>query len=197
MGNLWKTGQIGTRVLAGAAGSIFGPAGVAIGAGVVGPMIADLAFGPGQTKEKQLYNWNEPTSFASYQDNPNSRLSATTITEDPNLAFKGTLRTIDSLAGTVGSFLPGSWSKSSKGLFSRTDGNLAKNGSTEQGPLAGMLKWSESNTAENRTKEFNGIWEGTETEMNAVRTRQQPNDILHAYGSKNFDLWNMEEEDEF
>ena len=201
MGNLWKAGQIGTRVLAGAAGSIFGPAGAAIGAGVVGPMIADLAFGPGQTREKQLYNWNEPTSFASYQDNPSNRLSATTITEDPNLAFKGTLKTVDSLVGTIGSFLPGNWGKGpdiGDKLFKKSTGNLAKTTSTEQGPLSGLIgKFAEMNTTENRKKDFNGVWEGTETEMNAIRTRQQPNDILHAYGAKNFDLWNMDDEDEY
>lgn len=166
MGNLWKAGQIGTRVLAGAAGSIFGPAGAAIGAGVVGPMIADLAFGPGQTKEKQLYNWNEPTSFASYQDNPANRLGATTIQEDPNLAFKGTLKTVDSLVGTVGSFLPNSWKKedaegsdSKSGLFSNTNGNLAKGAPMEDTPWGNAIqKWA--GKTQQSLNEFNGVFNG-------------------------------------
>jgi len=203
MGNLWKAGQIGTRVLAGAAGSIFGPAGAAIGAGVVGPMIADLAFGSGQTKEKQLYNWNEPTSFASYQNNPSTRLSTTTVTDDPNLAFKGTMKTVDSLVGTIGSFLPSSWKKedaessdSKSGLFGNAIGNLAKGAPMEDTPWGGVIKkWAGGNTTENRKKEFDGIWEGTASELNAIKIKQQPNDILQAYGSKNFDLWNMDDED--
>lgn len=165
MGNLWKTGQIGTRVLAGAAGfALGGPAGAAIGAGVVGPMIADLAFGPSQTKEKQLYNWNEPTSFASYQDNPANRLGATTIQEDPNLAFKGTLKTVDSLVGTVGSFLPGGGligkaTKDGGSLLKKTNGNLAKGDAMANTPWGNAIqKWA--GKTQQSLNEFNGVFNG-------------------------------------
>ncbi len=177
MGNLWKAGQIGTRVLAGAAGSIFGPAGAAIGAGVVGPMIADLAFGPGQMKEKELYNWNEPTSFASYQDKPENRLGVTTTQEDPNVKFKGALKTADTIAGTLGSFLPGNWGKNPDigdklagkvgNLFKKSSGNMAGGGTQNQAtgaPLRdtpwdnAIQKWA--GKTQQSLNEFNGIFNG-------------------------------------
>lgn len=179
MGNLWKTGQVGTRVLAGAAGALIGgPAGAAIGAGVVGPMIADLAFGPGSKKEETLYNWNEPSSFMSYQDNPATRLSATTITQDPNLGFKGGLKTFDALAGTVGPFLPtgGLLAKAAQGmtgapkvaenafgetgsLFEKTVGGLVKGNAGELNPFAYrdvISKWA-GNTSKNMVREIDNI----------------------------------------
>ncbi len=175
MGNLWRQGQVGTRVLAGAAGTLLGgPAGAAIGAGVVGPMIADLVFGKGQIRDKQLYNWNEPSSYMAYQDSPDTRLSTTVVREDPNLQFKGGLKTFDTLANTVGSFLSGGGILGN-GLKSTTDaagsvldniqGGLAKgisafgkkNEVNDPFSYREIIKKWAGQTA-NSTEQFNGLW---------------------------------------
>jgi hypothetical protein len=107
MGKLWKVGQLGTRLLAGGAGfALGGPAGAAIGASTVGPMISDALF-PQPEKDKEIFSWTEPDPFQAYESKPDSRLGVTEVKQQEGQDFMGALKTADAIGSTIGSFLPG------------------------------------------------------------------------------------------
>lgn len=106
--NKYQGGQILSRVIGGAGGFLLGgPAGAAIGASTVGPLAADLIFGKGKTETETLYNFSDPSSFDAYSRREVDRVGKTEIENDPNMQFKGTMRTFDALAQTIGPMMGG------------------------------------------------------------------------------------------
>lgn len=104
----YKSGQILSRVLGGAGGFLLGgPAGAAIGASTVGPVAADLIFGDGKMEKETIYSFSDPSSFDSYSRREVNRVGTMEIENDPNMKFKGTMRTIDALGQTIGPMLKG------------------------------------------------------------------------------------------
>lgn len=122
MGKLWKVGQLGTRLLAGGAGFVLGgPAGAAIGASTVGPMISDSLF-PQPESDKEVFSWTEPNPFQAYESKPDSRLGVTEVKQQEGQDFMGALKTADAIGSTIGSFLPGG------GLIGKVGEKIAQKG---------------------------------------------------------------------
>lgn len=111
----YKTGQIGGRLVGGGLGFVLGgPAGAAIGASTLGPMLGDMVTGD-ETKDKTIYNWNDPRANMAYEDKSMNRLSSSTMQYNPNQQFDATMGTIDSLVGAASQFLPGPKAKTPTG----------------------------------------------------------------------------------
>lgn len=157
MAKTWKIGQLGTRLLAGGAGYLIGgPAGAAIGTSTVGPLVADKIF-PQPDQYKDIFSWTEPNAFQAYESKPDSRLGVTTIKEEVDPTFMGTLKTVDAIGSAIGSFLPGG------GLISKVGGNIAKTGVDAAkgiGSVAGKGTSSLANTGFNSLKMTNSGMRG-------------------------------------